>query len=128
MREALTLVFTNDRVKPSFTDRGIDMGERILDRMNRLYKEYQAEQHQKAAIQGTMIQPSATVVPRVPISSETIDAPASPDELRRARTHRLIQVGAICDQYIGTCDMTPDQVITLLSRISKLDSVQEIIG
>ena len=104
------------------------MGERILDRMNRLYKEYQAEQHQKAAIQETMAQPTVTVVPRAPLSSENIDAPASPDELRRARTHRLIEVGAICDQYMGTRGMTPDQVITLLSRISKLDNVQEIIG
>lgn len=104
------------------------MGERILDRMNRLYKEHQAEQHQKAAIQETIIQPTVTVVPKVPISRENIDAPASPDELRRARTHRLIEVGAICDQYMGTRGMTPDQVITLLSRISKLDNVQEIIG
>jgi hypothetical protein len=53
------------------------MGERILDRMNRLYKEYQAEQHQKAAIQDTMTQPTVTVVPKVSISSETIDTPAS---------------------------------------------------
>ncbi len=104
------------------------MGERILDRMNRLYKEYQAEQHQKSAIQETMIQPTVTVVHKVPISSENIDALASPDELRRARTHRLIEVGAICDQYMGTRGMTPDQVITLLSRISELDNVQEIIG
>lgn len=99
------------------------MGERILDRMNRLYKEYQ--QGQQAAVP---IQPTVTVVPRATTSNEIIDAPASPDELRRARTHRLIQVGAICDQYMGTRDMTPDQVITLLSRISKLDNVQEIIG
>ena len=109
VQKALTLVFINDRVKSSFTDRGIDMGERILDRMNRLYKEYQTEQHQKAAIQETMAQPTVTVVPRAPLSSENIDAPANPDELRRARAHRLIQVGAICDQYMGTRDMTPDQ-------------------
>ncbi len=104
------------------------MGERILDRMNRLYKEYQQEHQVVASIQATVTQPTAAVVPRVPISRENIDAPASPDELRRARTHRLIEVGAICDQYMGTRGMTPDQVITLLSRISKLDNVQEIIG
>ncbi|WMJ83838.1 hypothetical protein RBH76_14065 [Oscillospiraceae bacterium MB24-C1] len=96
--------------------------------MNRLYKEHHAEQHQKAAIQDTMIQPTVSVVHRAPTSSENIDAPASPDELRRARAHRLIQVGAIYDQYMGTRDMTPDQVITLMSRISKLDNVQEIIN
>ncbi|MGE4549657.1 MAG: hypothetical protein AB7C89_08935 [Intestinibacillus sp.] len=99
------------------------MGERILDRMNRLYREYQQEQSAAASAQ-----PVIKVSPKAPISRESIDAPASPDELRRARTHRLIQVGAICDQYMGTRDLTPDQVITLLSRISKLDSVREMIG
>lgn len=103
------------------------MGERIKDRMNRLYREYQ--QQRAAAISApTVSAPVVTLTPRAPVSRENIDAPASPDELRRARTHRLIQVGAICDQYMGTRDLTPDQVITLLSRISKLDSVQEIIG
>ena len=63
-----------------------------------------------------------------PVSREDIDASASPDELRRARTHRLIQVGAICDQYLGTRGMTPDEVMIRLSHISKMESVQAIIG
>lgn len=102
------------------------MGERIKDRMNRLYREYQ----QKAVATSAPTENASTtaLTPVTPISRENIDAPASPDELRRARTHRLIQVGAICDQYMGTRDLTPDEVITLLSRISKLESVQEIIG
>ena len=104
------------------------MGERILDRMNRLYKEYQQEKQTAAAIQAAVAQPTVTVVPKASIGSESIDAAAGPDELRRARAHRLIQVGAICDQYMGTRDMTPDQVITLLSRISKLDDVKSLIG
>ncbi|WMJ83178.1 hypothetical protein RBH76_10630 [Oscillospiraceae bacterium MB24-C1] len=104
------------------------MGERILARMNRLYKEYQQGQQAPSPIQATVTQPTVTVAPGAPTSNENIDAPASPDELRRARTHRLIQVGAICDQYMGTRDMTPDQVITLLSQISKLDSVKDILG
>ncbi|HWP50130.1 MAG TPA: hypothetical protein VN626_00400 [Clostridia bacterium] len=104
------------------------MGERILDRMNRLYKEYQREQQAAAMMPATVTRPTVAVVPRAPTSNEIIDAPASPDELRRARTHRLVQMGAICDQYMGTRDMTPDEVITLLSRINKLENVQEIIG
>lgn len=104
------------------------MGERILDRMNRLYKEYQQGQQAPTPTPTIATQPTVAVVPTAPISNENIDAPASPDELRRARTHRLIQVGAICDQYLGTRDMTPDQVITLLSQISKLESVKEITG
>lgn len=104
------------------------MGERILDRMNRLYKEYQAEKRIMVEPQSVVATSAVTILPKSPPSRENIDAPASPDELRRARTHRLIQVGAICDQYMGTRDMTPDQVITLLSRLSKLDNVQEIIG
>ena len=103
------------------------MGERIKDRMNRLYREYQ--QQRTAGAPASMVDaPVVTLTTRAPISRENIDTPASSDELRRARTHRLIQVGAICDQYMGTRDMTPDQVITLLSRISKLEGVQEIIG
>ena len=103
------------------------MGERILERMNRLYKEYQAQQKNTAAPQSAVATSTVTISPKSSPSHENIDAPASSDELRRARTHRLIQVGAICDQYMGTREMTPDQVITLLSRISKLDSVKEVI-
>ncbi len=107
------------------------MGERIKDRMNRLYKEY-LEQQQAAAMPTTptafSAAPATAVAPKASANRENIDAPASADELRRARTHRLVQVGAICDQYMGTRDLTPDQVITLLSRISKLENVQEIIG
>lgn len=103
------------------------MGERIKDRMNRLYREYLAQQR-AAASPPAATATTVTLTPRLPINRESINAPASPDELRRARTHRLIQVGAICDQYMGTRNLTPDQVITLLSRISKLENVQEIIG
>ncbi len=102
------------------------MGERIKDRMNRLYREYQQQKADAPAPTKDAL--VVTHTPRAPVSRENIDAPASPDELRRARTHRLIQVGAICDQYMGTRDLTPDEVMTLLSRISKLDNVQEIIG
>ncbi|MFV0497580.1 MAG: hypothetical protein ACK5L0_05355 [Candidatus Fimivivens sp.] len=104
------------------------MGERILDKMNRLYKEYQQEQQSTVETQSTGAVPGVTVLPKTSNERENIDTVPNPDELRRARAHRLIQVGAICDQYMGTRDMTPDQVITLLSRISKLDIVQEIIG
>lgn len=99
------------------------MGERILDRMNRLYKEYQQEQKAVAVVSSAV-----TVLPTSSPKRESIDTTVSPDELRHARAHRLIQVGAICDQYMGTRDMTPDQVITLLSRISQLDQVQDIIN
>ncbi|MEA5135821.1 MAG: hypothetical protein VB035_06740 [Candidatus Fimivivens sp.] len=51
------------------------MGERIINRINRLYKEYQAEQHHKSAIQENMTQPTVTVVPKVSISSENINLP-----------------------------------------------------
>jgi hypothetical protein len=106
------------------------VGERIKDRMYRLYREYQEEQQAQAAPASTASASEAEGDngPRATGFRENIDSPASPDELRRARTHRLIQVGAICDQYMGTRDLTPDQVITLLSRISKLENVQEIIG
>ena len=105
------------------------MGERIKDRMNRLYQAYQRELQETAAptaTTSTAVSDSVTAS-RAPVSREDIDASASPDELRRARTHRLIQVGAICDQYLGTRGMTPEQVMSLLSQISTLDKVKEVI-
>lgn len=106
------------------------MGERIKDKMHRLYREYQREPQETAAPTATTSASASdsVTVSRAPVSRENIDASASPDELRRARTHRLIQVGAICDQYLGTRGMTPEQVITYLSHISMLESVQEIIS
>lgn len=104
------------------------MGERILDRMNRLYKEYQAEKRIMVEPQSAVATSAVTILPKSSPNRENIESLASPDELRRARTHRLIQVGAICDQYMGTSGMTPDKVITLLSRISELDDVKSLIG
>lgn len=104
------------------------MGERILDRMNRLYKEYQQEQHAAVTPQPAAVPPTVTVLPKASSNHENIDSTSSPDELRRARTHRLIEVGAICDQYMGTRDMAPEQVMNLLNRISKLDNVKEVIN
>ena len=106
------------------------MGERIKDRMNRLYAEYQQERQAATSPPSTApaSESEGAPAPRTQVSRENIDAPASPDELRKARTRRLIQTGALCDQYLGTCEMTPEQVMALLGRISKLEGVKEILG
>ena len=57
-----------------------------------------------------------------------IDAVASSEELRKARAHRLIGAGAICERYLGAREMTAEQVSVLLGHISKLEGVKELLG
>lgn len=95
------------------------MGERIADRMKRLVAESKASSPAPAAAvdpkQNTKSHPEAK-----PIVSGS-------DAERRARTHRLIEVGAICDQYLGTKGMSPQEVMELLARISMIEEVKSVM-
>ena len=45
---------------------------------------------------------------------------ATGEDARKARTRRLIQIGAITDQYLGTSGLAPESVAELLCKLSKL--------
>ena len=95
------------------------MGERIADRMKRLASESKASSSTPAdaAAPKQNIEPQPEAKPII----------SGSDAERRARTHRLIEVGAICDQYLGTKGMSPQEVMELLARISRVDEVKSLI-
>ena len=95
------------------------MGERIADRMKRLAAESKVSSSAPTAADASKrnIESQSEVKPTV---SES-------DAERRARTHRLIEVGAICDQYLGTKGMSPQEVMELLAKISSVEEVKSII-
>lgn len=95
------------------------MGERIADRMKRLAAESKVSSSASAAA----ADPKQNTDP----PSEAKPIVSGNDAERRARTHRLIEVGAICDQYLGTKDMSPQEVMELLARISRVDEVKLLI-
>lgn len=92
------------------------MGERISERMKRLA----AENSKSAAATAAVMSPTQNDEAQIIASGN--------DAERRARTRRLIQVGAICDQYLGTKNMQPQEVMELLAEISRLDEVQGVIS
>ena len=60
----------------------------------------------------------------------TMESPTlqSSENLRMARTHRLIQVGAIADQYLETVGYSPQDVELLLQELVQLPEVKYIIS
>lgn len=95
------------------------MGERIADRMKRLATESKV----------SLPVPDATAATKQNIEPQPEAKPivSGSDAERRARTHRLIEVGAICDQYLGTKGMSPQEVMELLAKISSVEEVKSII-
>lgn len=53
---------------------------------------------------------------------------ATGEEARKTRTRRLIQVGAITDQYLETSGLAPEAVAELLCKLSQLPEVRNIIS
>lgn len=92
------------------------MGERIAERMKRLA----AESSRSAAAPAAVMPPKQNDEARIATSEN--------DAERRARTHRLVQIGAICDRYLGTKGLPPGEVLELLAEISRLDEVQRVIS
>ena len=52
---------------------------------------------------------------------------ATGEDARKARTRRLIQVGAITDQYLETSGLAPEDVAELLCKLSQLPEVRNMI-
>ncbi len=100
------------------------MGERILDRMHRLTEEYQREQSAKAS--AARMKLSATAA-QPPSMKNDLSPDRTKDELRRARTHRLVQIGALADQYLGSSKLSPEEVGELLARVISVEQVREIL-
>ena len=53
---------------------------------------------------------------------------ATGEDARKARTRRLIQVGAITDQYLGTSGLAPEVVAELLCMLSQLPEVRNMVS
>ena len=53
---------------------------------------------------------------------------ASGEDARKARTRRLIQVGAITDQYLETSGLSPEAVAELFCKLSQLQEVRNMIS
>ena len=53
---------------------------------------------------------------------------ATGEDARKARTRRLIQVGAITDQYLETSGLAPEDVAELLCKLSQLPEVRNMIS
>jgi hypothetical protein len=47
---------------------------------------------------------------------------------RKARTRRLIRIGALSDKYLETQGKTPEQIEDILARIVRADAVKAIIS
>ena len=109
----------HDDITISIKIDGVNMGERIADRMKRLAAESKASSPASAA--------SADPKQNIELQPEAKPIASGSDAERRARTHRLIEVGAICDQYLGTKGMSPQEVIELLARISRVEEVRTLI-
>lgn len=60
-------------------------------------------------------------------NTPTGSSPGSNDTARKIRTHRLIQLGAIADQYLDTVGLPPEAVEDLLRELVELPQVREII-
>lgn len=95
------------------------MSERIADRMKRLA----AENKVSSSVTAAAAAPKQNIEPQL----EAKPIVSGSDAERRARAHRLIEVGAICDQYLGTKGMSPQEVMELLARISSMEEVRSII-
>lgn len=52
---------------------------------------------------------------------------AQPEEKRKTRTRRLIQLGAIADQYLETGSLTPEETAELLQGLVQLPGVRDFL-
>lgn len=104
------------------------MGERIKERMARLMLEYELEQDKARPKSESGCAESEPKLRQPEIAGQENPGAAAADERRRARTHRLVQIGAITDQYLGTRDMTPEQVMMLITEITRQPEVKEIVA
>lgn len=107
------------------------MGEGIVQKMKRLAAQHQAELNAAtAATAAATAQNNAPIkdiadkaalieAEDIPEKQDASEVQSTPEARRRARTHRLVQIGAICDQYLGTRDMHPQQVQKLLNEIAQ---------
>lgn len=60
-------------------------------------------------------------------STTTAPATESSEDLRKARTRRLIQLGALTDQYLGTASLEPEDAAELLNQLAQLPEVKGIL-
>lgn len=75
-------------------------------------------QHLKAA-PGTQADAVSAAAP-TPLEAVSEDA-------RKARTRRLIQLGALTDQYLETGNLEPEAAAQLLHRLAQLPEVQKAL-
>lgn len=85
------------------------MAEALADKLQRL-----ATEQSKSAGRST--------------AKQTQAAADAAGEQRRARTHRLVQIGALADRYLGTARLTPPAFETLLAELAALPEVQALLG
>lgn len=69
-------------------------------------------------------QPSNKAEPK----QSTAQNVAPGEDARKVRTRRLIQVGAITDQYLETSGLAPEAVAELLCKLSQLPEVKNMIS
>lgn len=60
-------------------------------------------------------------------NTPTGSSPDSNDTVRKIRTHRLVQLGAIADQYLDTVGLPPEAVEELLRELVELPQAGDII-
>lgn len=60
--------------------------------------------------------------------TSTPDAAADGENERKARTRRLIQLGALSDQYLETGNCSPKAFEELLQELVQLHEVQTLLG
>lgn len=65
-------------------------------------------------------------VPAEASKAQTSASSSSNDE-RKARTHRLIQVGAITDQYLETAGRSPEDIEILMQDLIQCPEVQQLL-
>lgn len=104
------------------------MGERIKERMARLMLEYELEQDKARPKSESGCAESGSAIRKPETAGQENPGAAAADERRRARTHRLVQIGAITDQYLGTRDMTPEQVMMLMTEITRQPELKEVVA
>lgn len=62
-----------------------------------------------------------------PSQPQPADTSGDNDAARKIRTHRLIQLGAIADQYLDTVGLPPEAAEDLLRELVELPQAREII-
>ena len=113
------------------------MAETIAQKLERIKAEQKAAAEEKkakneaaaATIKASLVtdaddEPVQLAAPAVETEAVKVTDPSSDkDTINRARTHRLIQVGAVADQYLGTAGADLAEVEALLRQLVQLPEV-----